>query len=52
MDYWWRLGELEKRLLAERQVIEMLIPYENIHICSFNTEHEVLNNPDNYREKF
>lgn len=50
MDYWWRMGELEKRLLAERQVIEMLIPYENIHICSFNTEHEVLNNPDNYRD--
>lgn len=50
MDYWWRLGELEKRLLAEQKVIELLLPYDNIHICSFNTEHDVLNNPDNYRD--
>lgn len=50
MDYWWRSGELEKRLQAERYVIELLVPYENIHINSFNLEHEVLQNPDNYRD--
>ncbi len=50
MDYWNRLGELEKRLLAERQVIEMLLPYENIHVFSFNTAYEVICNADNYRD--
>ncbi len=50
MDYWWRLGELEKRLLAERRVIELLLPYDNIHINSFSTEYEVLGDADNYRD--
>lgn len=50
MDYWHRLGELEKRLLAERQVIEMLLPYENIHVFSFNTAYDVICNADNYRD--
>lgn len=50
MDYWWRLGELEKRLLAEQRVIELLLPYDNIHICSFNTEYDVICNADNYRD--
>jgi hypothetical protein len=50
MDYWYRLGELEKRLLAERHIIEMLMPYENIHVFSFGLQHDVLENPDNYRD--
>lgn len=50
MDYWNCLGELEKRLLAERQVIEMLLPYENIHVFSFNTAYDVICNADNYRD--
>lgn len=50
MDCWWRTGELEKRLQAERYVIELLLPYENIHINSFNTEYEVIGDANNYRD--
>lgn len=50
MDYWRRNGDLEKMLQAEKCVVELLLPYENIHINSFNLEHEVLENPDNYRD--
>lgn len=50
MDYWYQLGELERRLLAERYIIELLLPVENIHICSFNTEYEVICDADNYRD--
>lgn len=50
MDYWNMLGELEKRLLAERHVIELLLPYENIHVFSFNTEYDTICNADNYRD--
>lgn len=50
MDFWWRSGELEKRLQAERFVIELLLPYDNIHINSFNTEYEVISDPNNYRD--
>lgn len=50
MDYWYQLGELERRLLAERHIIELLLPYENIHIYSFNTEYDTICNADNYRD--
>ena len=50
MDYWWRNGELEKMLQAERMVIELLLPYDNVHINSFNTEYEILSNADNFRD--
>ena len=50
MDYWWRMGELEKRLQAEKYVIELLLPYENIHISSFNTEYDVIGDANNYRD--
>jgi len=50
MDYWYMIGELERRLLAEKYIIEMLLPYENIHVYSFYTEYEVICNADNYRD--
>lgn len=50
MDYWYRMGELEKRLLAERRVIELLLPYENIHVFSFNTDYETICDANNYRD--
>ncbi|MBE5883578.1 MAG: hypothetical protein E7291_04005 [Lachnospiraceae bacterium] len=50
MDYWYQLGELERRLLAERHIIELLLPYENIHVFSFNTAYDTVCNPDNYRD--
>ena len=50
MDYWYLTGELERRLLAERHIIEMLLPYENIHVYSFNTEYDVICDANNYRD--
>ena len=44
------MGELEKRLLAERRVIELLLPYENIHVFSFNTAYETICDANNYRD--
>ncbi|MBQ7775113.1 MAG: hypothetical protein IJ379_04245 [Lachnospiraceae bacterium] len=50
MDYWYRMGELERRLLAEKYIIELLLPYENIHLSSFNTEYDLICDADNYRD--
>lgn len=50
MDYWKQLGELERQLLAERHIIELLIQYDNLHLYSFYTDHEVINNLNNYRD--
>lgn len=50
MDYWYQLGELERRLLAEKHIIELLLPYENIHVFSFYTEYDTICNLDNYRD--
>lgn len=50
MDYWYRMGELEKRFLAERRVIELLIPIDNIHLYSFNTAYEMICDANNYRD--
>ncbi|MBR3825862.1 MAG: hypothetical protein IKJ39_11780 [Lachnospiraceae bacterium] len=50
MDYWNRLGELEKRLDAEKKVIELLLTCENIHVFSFNTAYDVICDANNYRD--
>lgn len=50
MDYWYLTGDLERRLLAEKRVIELLLPYENIHVFAFNTQYDVICNADNYRD--
>lgn len=50
MDYWNRLGELEKRLDAEKRVIELLLSCDNIHVFSFNTAYDVICDADNYRD--
>lgn len=50
MDYWKRLGELEKRLDAEKKVIELLLTCENIHVFSFNTVYDVICDANNYRD--
>lgn len=50
MDYWYLSGELEKRLLLEKRVIELLLPYENIHVFSFNTQYDIICDADYYRD--
>ncbi len=50
MDYWYRLGTIEKQLLGEKRVIELLLSCENIHVFSFNTQYDVICDANNYRD--
>ncbi|MCM1025076.1 MAG: hypothetical protein NC432_01490 [Roseburia sp.] len=50
MDYWCLLGELERQLAAEKYVIELLLTQENIHVFSFYTEYDTIENLDNYKD--
>ena len=50
MDYWYRLGTIEKQLLAEKRVIELLLTCENINVFSFNTQYDVICDANNYRD--
>lgn len=50
MDYWKLEGKLERHLAAEKYIIELLLPYENIHLFSFNTEYDTICNLDYYRD--
>lgn len=50
MDYWYQLGDLERQLLAERYIIELLLEHDNIRLFSFYTRHEIVNNLDLYRD--
>lgn len=43
-------GTLERQFDAERILIEMLIPYDNVHLFSFYTEFDLVCNLDNYKD--
>ena len=53
---WWDQYNLmgpevmERRFLMEELVIEELIPFENIHLFSFNTNYALICNLDNYTD--
>ena len=49
-DYWNRLGELERNLIAHEYYIEKLLEYDNIHVFSFFTDYETICNADNYKD--
>lgn len=52
--YYWdsvnQAGTLSKMLTAEKEAIELLLPYENIRLFSFFDEFEMICNPDNYKD--
>lgn len=50
MDYWYQTGELERQLLAEKYIIELLLEQPNIHVFSFFTEYDTITDLDNYRD--
>lgn len=50
MDYWYLTGELERQLYAEKFIIELLLPYENIHLFSFFTEFDTITNLSIYKD--
>lgn len=43
-------GTLEKQLDAEKYVLELLLPYDNIHMFSFFGETDMICNLDNYKD--
>ena len=45
-----RMGVLELTLEAEREVIEMLLPYENVHLFSFYDDFELAENFEHYKD--
>ncbi len=50
IDYYKLEGNLERQLEAEKYIIELLLPIKNIHIYSFYLEHDIINDPNNYRD--
>lgn len=45
-----RMGVLELQLEAEKLVIEMLLPYENVHLFSFLDDFELVENFEHYKD--
>ena len=50
MDYYTLQGKMEKVLDAEKYIIELLLPYENVKLYSFLLEDDLITNMDNYRD--
>ena len=44
-------GEIEWQLEVEQFVIDMLLPYENVHLYGFGTNAELVSNLDNYKDQ-
>lgn len=51
-DYLDQVGELELCLDAEKYAIELMLPYNNIHLFSFFTEYDMICNLSNYKDVF
>lgn len=49
-DSTYRRGTLNKELLGEEMVTEMLLEYNNIHVFSFLDAHDIINNLNNYKD--
>lgn len=46
----WSSGDLERQLEEERIMIELLLPYSNVHLYSWNTDIDMTANLDNYKD--
>lgn len=49
-DLRYTMGLTEKYLMAEKYIIELLLPYENIHVYSFYTDYDQVYNLDAYHD--
>ncbi|MGN0436362.1 MAG: hypothetical protein ACI4D8_07030 [Wujia sp.] len=51
---WWNQlvsdGEIYRQLEAERYIIEQLLPYDNVHLYSFNNRTDITTNLNNYKD--
>lgn len=50
IDYYKRLGELDKQIEAEKYITSLLLEHENIHVYSFYMQHELIEDLDNYKD--
>ena len=50
LDYYFRSAELEKQRYAEEYITSLLLEHENIHVYSFYMKHELIENPDYYKD--
>lgn len=52
--YYWDMlnqeGDIKRNLDAEKYIIELLLPYDNIHLFSFFTNYELICGLDNYKD--
>lgn len=52
--YYWDMlnqeGNVERNLDAEKYIIELLLPYDNIHLFSFFTNYELICGLENYKD--
>ena len=46
----WQSGLLEKEIAAEKYIIELMLPHENIHLFSWNDRLEVTADLNNYKD--
>ena len=50
LDFYKRSGELQRQIEAEKYITGLLLEHENIHVYSFYLKHELIENPDYYRD--
>lgn len=43
-------GRLEVQLEAEKEAIELLVPYENVHLFAFTDQFDLITDLDNYKD--
>ncbi|MBO4784465.1 MAG: hypothetical protein J5521_06960 [Lachnospiraceae bacterium] len=50
LDYFKQSGELNKQIEAEKYITSLLLEHKNIHVFSFYMKHELIENPDYYKD--
>ena len=50
LDFYLRSGDLKKQIDAEKYITSLLLEHENIHVYSFYMKHELIEDPDNYKD--
>jgi len=50
IDFYQRSGELQRQIEGEKYITSLLLEHENIHVYSFFLKHELIENPDHYKD--
>lgn len=49
-DAWNQVGSLQNILRWEKEALELMLPYKNVHFFSFFDEYDIITNLDNYKD--